>query len=75
VALLKPVNVVKTVSCVNYEDCVASDVKWRRMQNRISGLLARVWRLLELKIKHKHGGFNINYEKATVVWQQFGYTS
>jgi hypothetical protein len=25
--------------------------------------------LLELEIKHKHGGFNINYEKATVVWQ------
>jgi hypothetical protein len=29
--------------------------------------------LLELEIKHKHGGFNINYEKATVVWQQFGF--
>jgi hypothetical protein len=28
--------------------------------------------LLELEIKHKHDGFNINYEKATVVWQQFG---
>jgi hypothetical protein len=27
--------------------------------------------LLELEIKHKHGGFNINYEKVTVVWQQF----
>jgi hypothetical protein len=27
---------------------------------------------LELEIKHKHGGFNINYEKATVIWQQFG---
>jgi hypothetical protein len=26
-------------------------------------------------IKHKHGGFNINYEKATVVWQQFGFGS
>jgi hypothetical protein len=30
------------------------------------------WWMLELEIKHKHGGFNINYEKATVVWQQFG---
>jgi hypothetical protein len=28
--------------------------------------------LLELEIKHKHGGFNINYERATVVWQQSG---
>jgi hypothetical protein len=28
--------------------------------------------LLELEIKHKHGGFNIHDEKATVVWQQFG---
>jgi hypothetical protein len=29
--------------------------------------------MLELEIKHKHaGGFNINYEKATVVWQRFG---
>jgi hypothetical protein len=27
---------------------------------------------LKLEIKHKHGGFNINYEKATVVWQRFG---
>jgi hypothetical protein len=27
----------------------------------------------ELEIKHKHGGFNINYEKASiVVWQRFG---
>jgi hypothetical protein len=32
-------------------------------------------RLLELEIKHKHGGFNINYEKATVVWRQFGFGS
>jgi hypothetical protein len=31
--------------------------------------------LLELEIKHKHGGFNINYEKATVVWQRFGFGS
>jgi hypothetical protein len=31
------------------------------------------WPLLELEIKHKHGGFNLNYEKATVVWQQFGF--
>jgi hypothetical protein len=31
--------------------------------------------VLELEIKHKHGGFNINYEKATVVWQQFGFAS
>jgi hypothetical protein len=31
--------------------------------------------VLELEIKHKHGGFNINYEKATVVWQQFGFGS
>jgi hypothetical protein len=30
-------------------------------------------KMLELKIKYKHGGFNINYEKATVVWQQFGF--
>jgi hypothetical protein len=30
-------------------------------------------KVLELEIKHKHGGFNINYEKATVVWQQFGF--
>jgi hypothetical protein len=28
--------------------------------------------LLELEIKHKHVGFNINYEKTIVVWQQFG---
>jgi hypothetical protein len=32
-------------------------------------------KVLELEIKHKHGGFNINYEKATVVWQQFGLRS
>jgi hypothetical protein len=32
-------------------------------------------RMIELEIKHKHGGFNINYEKATVVWQQFGFGS
>jgi hypothetical protein len=25
-------------------------------------------KVLELEIKHKHGGFNINYEKATVLW-------
>jgi hypothetical protein len=31
--------------------------------------------VLELEIKHKHGGFNINYEKATAVWQQFGFGS
>jgi hypothetical protein len=31
--------------------------------------------VLELEIKHKHGGININYEKATVVWQQFGFGS
>jgi hypothetical protein len=30
-------------------------------------------KVLELEIKNKHGGFNINYEKATVVWQQFGF--
>jgi hypothetical protein len=34
-----------------------------------------IYRLLELEIKHKHGGFNINYEKATVVWQQFRFAS
>jgi hypothetical protein len=32
-------------------------------------------KVLELEVKHKHGGFNINYEKATVVWQQFGFGS
>jgi hypothetical protein len=32
-------------------------------------------KVLELEIKHKHGGFNIYYEKATVVWQQFGFRS
>jgi hypothetical protein len=32
-------------------------------------------KVLELEIKHKHGGFNINYEKATVIWQQFGFGS
>jgi hypothetical protein len=32
-------------------------------------------KVLELEIKHKHGGFNINFEKATVVWQQFGFGS
>jgi hypothetical protein len=32
-------------------------------------------KVLELEIKHKHGSFNINYEKATVVWQQFGFAS
>jgi hypothetical protein len=32
--------------------------------------------LLELEIKYnKHGGFNINYEKATVVWQGSGFES
>jgi hypothetical protein len=30
---------------------------------------SEVLTVLELEIKHKHGGFNINYEKATVVWQ------
>jgi hypothetical protein len=30
-------------------------------------------KVLELEIKQQHGGFNINYEKATVVWQQFGF--
>jgi hypothetical protein len=30
-------------------------------------------KVLELEIKHKHGGLNINYEKATVVWQQSGF--
>jgi hypothetical protein len=30
---------------------------------------------LEIKHKHKHSGFNINYEKATVVWQQFRFRS
>jgi hypothetical protein len=29
-------------------------------------------KVFELEIKHKHGGFNINYEKATMVWQQVG---
>jgi hypothetical protein len=29
-------------------------------------------KVLESESKHKHGGFNINYEKATVVWQEFG---
>jgi hypothetical protein len=42
-------------------------------QNR--GSKANVFLVLELKIKHKHGDFNINYEKATVVWQQFGFGS
>ena len=28
-------------------------------------------KVLELEIKHKHGGFNINDEKATVVWHRF----
>jgi hypothetical protein len=32
-------------------------------------------KVLELEIKRKHGGFNINYEKATVVWQQFRFGS
>jgi hypothetical protein len=32
-------------------------------------------KVLELEIKHKHGGFNINYEKATVVWQRSGFES
>jgi hypothetical protein len=32
-------------------------------------------KVLELEIKHKHGGFNIYYEKATVVWQQFRFGS
>jgi hypothetical protein len=32
-------------------------------------------KVLELKIKHKHGRFNINYEKATVGWQQFRFRS
>jgi hypothetical protein len=29
--------------------------------------------VFELEIKHKHCGLNINVEKATVVWQQFGF--
>jgi hypothetical protein len=28
-------------------------------------------KVLELEIKHKHRGFNMNYEKATGVWQRF----
>jgi hypothetical protein len=32
-------------------------------------------KMWELEIKHKHGSFNINYEKATVVWQQFRFGS
>jgi hypothetical protein len=32
-------------------------------------------KVLELEIKHKHGGFNIHYEKATVVWQRFEFES
>jgi hypothetical protein len=32
-------------------------------------------KVLELEIKYKHGGFNVTYEKATVVWQQFGFGS
>jgi hypothetical protein len=45
-----------------------------RLEVASSWLLRLVssWSLLELEIKHKHVGFNINYEKATVVWQQFG---
>jgi hypothetical protein len=39
------------------------------------GMAINIWLVLELEIKHKHGGFNINYEKATVVWQQFGFGS
>jgi hypothetical protein len=31
--------------------------------------------VVRLLRQHKHGGFNINYEKATVVWQQFGFGS
>jgi hypothetical protein len=29
-------------------------------------------KVLESEIKHKHGGFKKIYEKATMVWQQFG---
>jgi hypothetical protein len=39
----------------------------------LSRCLVGLRRLLELEIKHKHGGFNVKYEKATVVWQQFGF--
>jgi hypothetical protein len=30
---------------------------------------------IKVQIKHKYGSFNINNEKATVVWQQFGFGS
>jgi hypothetical protein len=40
---------------------------------RVSSLFFNNPCVLELEIKHKHGGFDINYEKATVVWQQFGF--
>jgi hypothetical protein len=39
----------------------------------VSSMDSNEYLVLELEIKHKHGGFNINYEKATVVWQQFGF--
>jgi hypothetical protein len=35
----------------------------------VDDLIGECW---SLEIEHKHGGFNINYQKATVVWQQFG---
>jgi hypothetical protein len=48
-------------------------VMWAKLGLAVEGqsrrLPAGCW---SVEIKHKHGGFNINYEKATVVWQQFG---
>jgi hypothetical protein len=58
--VLKPVNVVKTATYVNYEDCVASNAKWRRMQNRISGLLAQAWRP---GIQHTLTAFGLGSER------------
>jgi hypothetical protein len=45
------------------------------LTRRLLSLNFNTLTVLELEIKHKHGGFNINYEKATVVWQQFGFGS
>jgi hypothetical protein len=43
------------------------------MMQKVSECLERLDKVVvELEITHKHGGFNINYEKATVVWQRLG---
>jgi hypothetical protein len=62
-------------SLITVVTVTASDL--RIVDNNRSPFCRRIIyiKVLELEIKHKHGGFNINYEEATVVWQQFGFRS